>query len=662
MARRLLAIILLVSAISVFQTVWYTSIIFECGSGNNDDDAERLLLQEEVKRLRSKIKDLEEEVKIRRQQQFDSQISKLNDLEEEVKKCRQQQISAFDSQNSTMAAVAKQTQNLRCDVSGGQGVPSWPGPQLLGWQRTCAIQRLDETYRTGGATGSGYTIQRLEEIDQENANFLSKVVNMAKAAVKSESATSPHLYHQEYYPLFNNVTLGDHSPEAILRIYPKLAIETCMKYAAASFLYTIQRLEFINQENVKRLSKIVEVANSISYSRTTPHPNYVQPYHPMFNNVTLGDRSPEAIQRMYPKVSIETCMKYARIGNDDAAKRKFVDTSDWFEIDRSIVMGGGDRKKNTRCLMNLSLFRKSVESPYGDVTSPKLLKRWHDKFLTPALEFFDPTHERGYSKDYPDCDFHLYLANDLQHLLPHDEEEYSNSTATINRTGIQFPKHENLTIHVMKSSSVGASPGTLWRYLGLNNPNYTIVAAGDIGKCGMKSSPAWCGFIIPSLLTFSCVFFFFMGSSDRMFHRLYYEEAERVLLSSSNGSNGYNLVTVPFGYGRSKGFINAAVILGSVVISKPIVSFDLKDVAIGFIRLVQHRLSVQSPLTFSDDEPITWWNVGTGPSPTMIHGWGTSIFGYCFDERFLKHVLYNSQNVVHLDAPVPRHYPKPNWV
>jgi len=293
---------------------------------------------------------------------------------------------------------------------------------------------------------------------------------------------SPPLHEQEYYPLFDNVALADHSPEAILRIYPKLGIETCKKYAAAAALYTIQKLEWTHQGNVKRLTKLAEVADSFPKDWTSPHPNYKQPYHPMFNNVTLGDRSPEAILRMYPKVSIETCMLYARIGNKHAAKRKYVDTSDWFEIDRSIVMGGGEGggKKNTRCLVNLSLFRKSGGSPYGDVTAPKLLKRWHDKYLTPAVEFFDPTHERGYSKDYPDCDFHLYLANDLQHLLPNDENEHNNGTATT------FPKHENLTIHVMKSSSVGTQPGTLWRYLGLNNPNYTVVAAGDIGKCGLK--------------------------------------------------------------------------------------------------------------------------------------------------------------------------------
>ena len=175
-----------------------------------------------------------------------------------------------------------------------------------------------------------------------------------------------------------------------------------------------------------------------------------------------------------------------------------------------------------------------------------------------------------------------------------------------------------------------------------------------------------------------------------MFHRLYYEKAERVLLSSSNNSNGYNLVTFPFTFGGFRGgILNTPLILGGRLISKPIVSFDLKDVAIGFIRLVQHRLSVRSPLTFSDDEPITWWNVGLGtgyfhyktkhnstvfpplqtatsidtynvynrfnPSP-HIHGWGTGILGYGFDERFLKHVLYNSQNVMHLECGGPCSY------
>ena len=69
MTRRLLATLALVSAISVFHMFSHTSVIFgSCGGGggggggNNDDDVERFL-REENERLRSKINDLEEEVK-----------------------------------------------------------------------------------------------------------------------------------------------------------------------------------------------------------------------------------------------------------------------------------------------------------------------------------------------------------------------------------------------------------------------------------------------------------------------------------------------------------------------------------------------------------------------------------------------------------------------
>jgi hypothetical protein len=116
-------------------------------------------------------------------------------------------------------------------------------------------------------------------------------------------------------------------------------------------------------------------------------------------------------------------------------------------------------------LINFSLFRKNLNYPFGPLPQERR-RNWENKYVIPLSQTFNTSHENGHSKYFNDCDFHLYLANDLQYLI-------DDGTIT---------KHENLTIHIMKTSGIGSSPGTLWRFLGLNHPNYDVTAACDIGK------------------------------------------------------------------------------------------------------------------------------------------------------------------------------------
>merc|ERR1712238_515506 len=122
---------------------------------------------------------------------------------------------------------------------------------------------------------------------------------------------------------------------------------------------------------------------------------------------------------------------------------------------------------------------------------------------------------------------------------------------------------------------------------------------------------------------------------------------EKVAISNAND---YNLVTRKPGYGPSQGgFINNAIIGGGMIITKPsAISFDIGNVIEGFTKIVNDRLSIKRPLTFTDDEPVTWWNYPIEKNPTRYNGFGTNIFGYGFDERFLKHVVYYATNTFHL--------------
>jgi hypothetical protein len=95
-----------------------------------------------------------------------------------------------------------------------------------------------------------------------------------------------------------------------------------------------------------------------------------------------------------------------------------------------------------------------------------------------------------------------------------------------------------------------------------------------------------------------------------------------------SADNDFNLVTRIISIANTTnatvGCFNFPVILGGFVITKPsALPFDIKKVISGFTRLVQDRLSIKTPLTFSDNEPTTFWNVEI-PTKTHANGWGAN--------------------------------------
>ena len=128
--------------------------------------------------------------------------------------------------------------------------------------------------------------------------------------------------------------------------------------------------------------------------------------------------------------------------------------------------------------------------------------------------------------------------------------------------------------------------------------------------------------------------------SDHFVSREFVDAAEEGF-----GKNEIDLLTYTINdvfIDASKSCLNFAVIPANAIAVKPsALEFNMGRVMSGFIRLVQDRLVIRSPLTFTDDEPITWWNKDCefGVRDTM-NGWGSHPFTYCFDERFLKHVIY----------------------
>ena len=128
--------------------------------------------------------------------------------------------------------------------------------------------------------------------------------------------------------------------------------------------------------------------------------------------------------------------------------------------------------------------------------------------------------------------------------------------------------------------------------------------------------------------------------SDNFVSREFVDAAEKGI--NNNEFDLQAITPIDVFIDASKSCLNCATILASAIVNKPsALEFNMGRVMSGFIRLVQDRLVIRSPLTFTDDEPITWWNKDCefGVRDTM-NGWGSHPFTYCFDERFLKHVIY----------------------
>lgn len=130
--------------------------------------------------------------------------------------------------------------------------------------------------------------------------------------------------------------------------------------------------------------------------------------------------------------------------------------------------------------------------------------------------------------------------------------------------------------------------------------------------------------------------------SDDLLHRNFFDKAHEGI-----ERNEFDLGTivphdVSIGRDDEDHCMNFQTIMAGILVAKTSrFSFDMSRVLSGFIRLVEDRIHVKSPLTFTDDEPITLWNAPCiAGQRTHANGWGTNPYGYGFDERFLKHVLY----------------------
>jgi len=277
------------------------------------------------------------------------------------------------------------------------------------------------------------------------------------------------------------------------------------------------------------------------------------------NNVVFNSTSHYHISRRYPRVSIQECL--------DNINNKY---DDWFTIDSKII-----NYKKENCI-SISLFKKHIDNNYEnqyDVDNNK----WNNKYYNNLIKNLNNFNLDNFNVN-------LYLANDLKDLLP------------------IFKKYIFLNIFIMKSESVGAQPGMLWRYIDITNKSYKSVFIADIDE-------SW-------------------NWINNWFH---------------NVEDNYTLYTLKPGDSaiskENSCAWNFATIIGSHIKVNPIkYNFNIIDVMKGFISFCKKREKSINPYCFNDNDPITYWN---HPVRKHEYGWGRIITKYGFDELFLKHVIYH---------------------
>jgi hypothetical protein len=276
------------------------------------------------------------------------------------------------------------------------------------------------------------------------------------------------------------------------------------------------------------------------------------------NNVEFNNISHDHISRRYKSVSIQNCLD--NLNND---------YNNWFEIENEYINCVKDK-----CI-SISLFSKNVDNNYDNEYHVDV-DRWKTKYYDSLIKNLN-----NYNLD--NMCVNLYLANNLSNYIP------------------QLSKYTFLNIFVMKSDSIGAQPGTLWRFMDITNKSYKSVFIADIDE-------NW--------------------NWVKMLDEKNYDY--KLCTLKPNDNVICNDPYIPA--------YNFSTIIASHIMTKPDkFNYNIVDVIKGFINICKNRENSNNPCCFDDSDPITLWNQPVGDHK---FGWGRIITRYGFDEFFLKHVIY----------------------
>jgi hypothetical protein len=276
------------------------------------------------------------------------------------------------------------------------------------------------------------------------------------------------------------------------------------------------------------------------------------------------------LDKCYPPVSIEFLKKYQ--GHTKL-----------FDIE-SVVNPLPDKNNAISC----SLFCKDVNIlNESEQHTPDMSQngKWYIKYMKPFLEnILDKFTETEFYQN--GWKITLYLANDLS-------EKYLNLFSKYNKF---------LEIYVMKNSSFGAQPGTLWRFLSYGDQSLDMVFVMDI------DSP-------PINHMYKYVKIFNKYPNHIMFKPDY----------------GFPVVIA-----KDTDAINNTLILAGQNFVRPKL-LGLKNIKEIMSSFITYRIQAPKPNFYGDNDKENICNKSHGKHN---YGWGNNWLMYGFDERFLKHVIF----------------------
>jgi len=234
--------------------------------------------------------------------------------------------------------------------------------------------------------------------------------------------------------------------------------------------------------------------------------------------------------------------------------------------------------------ITVSLFCQNVNNTYpNEYQEPDHDENsvWYNKYYKNLLNLIN-------DKKYilPDYKLRIYLENKLSHLKNELINEFTE-------------------VYIMKSNSIGAQPGTLWRFMAFDDKSLDIAFCLDIDE---------------SLI-------------DNLKYIKAFEKHDKTL-----GRFMGNFGDCKINKNENDSALNYTVVLGSKIGVRPQKS-DISFIKylVLFMLLINDRYNSKKPWALYDDEKLTLYNK---PFNEKNFCWGCNIYVYGFDEKIWKHVFF----------------------
>ena len=286
---------------------------------------------------------------------------------------------------------------------------------------------------------------------------------------------------------------------------------------------------------------------------------------------------PASIEQMYPQIPV------ALLLSDEWQQRfrQYFLESGEFDDDPFHVLAHTERP-HKKCV-SVCLFNQNADNRVRN-EFPVNENLWHVKYWEGLLKVV------GEMESFPAWKLRVYIERVLW-----------------DKVLAELGDHPQVELYRMAVNSVGASPGTLWRFMALSDHSLDVVLVTDIDE---------------SLAT------------KENYIRSFEMDSRSAIGRIGGFSSDGKYIVAP----RESSVKNYATMTASLIMSRPArFDFDLVATMRGFMAYRKFYSTSDRPWAYTNDEAPSDYNQPIGG---MIYGWGSHWYVYGFDERFLKHVIY----------------------